>query len=127
MSFSPPAAPLTAATGEAFFADAMRRAVSAQQWEVARQLHALAQGCGAVTAVGPVGDGDGLVVASAGPSRRLDLYMYGGALAAARARGLAPEERALVEVRGFVCVWVSPLLGGCGGAAPETTYNPTWT
>lgn len=98
-SSSSPPTPLTAATGEAFFADAMRRAVAAKQWEIATQLHALALGCGAVTAVGPVGEGDEVVVSSAGPSRRLDLYMYGGALAAARARGQGKDERALVEVR----------------------------
>lgn len=79
----------------------MRRAVAATQWAVAQQLHALAQACGAITAVGPVagvvGEEEG-VVSAAGPSRRLDLYMYGGALAAARARGRAEEERGLVEV-----------------------------
>ncbi len=90
---------LTAATGEAFFADAMRRAVAAQSWAIAKHLHALAQACGAITAVGPLVGGEG-VASSPGPSRRLDLYMYGGALAGARAGGRAEEERGLVEVSG---------------------------
>lgn len=74
---------LSAATGEAFFADAMRRAVATQQWAIAARLHGLALACGAVT----------------GASRRLDLYMYGGAVAAAKGMGKAEEVEGLVEVR----------------------------